>query len=227
MVASTFISKGHMTTFYHLTSLAPTPCILVEEYPAGVIRTDICPGCYELLPTVPLPVFELAYPPEAASLNFIREASIRVMSTEFLRVLGEIAEAELETQVLLDPQGHQIAGFMSVRAKRKVLVRGNRESTARKCNTCGRQLYYPKGRWYVLQREVEQGDLFGSQFGFVLTDTLYDKVTAAMKLRKAGVLKLRVRDLPVDGLGVDPHDRIMEFYKDWSGRHRSRLVDKP
>lgn len=227
MVASTFNRKGHMTTFYHLTSLSPTPCELVKEHPDDVIRSDMCPECYELLPTVPLPVFDLAYTPEAASLNFIRGADVQIMSTALLRALGESAEAELETQVLLDPQGHQIAGFVSVRARRKVLLRGNQESTARKCSTCGRQLYGPKGRWYVLQREVEQGDLFESQLGFVLTDTLYDKVTAAMKLRKVGVTKLRVRDLPFDGLGVDPHDRIMEFYKDWSGRHRSRLVDKP
>ena len=226
MVASKFNSKGHMTTIYHLNTSSPTPCMLVEEHPDDVIRSDMCLECYELLPTIPLPVFELAYTPEAASLNFIRGASVHIMSTELLRALGESAEAELETQVLLDPQGHQIAGFVSVRARRTVLLRGNQESTARKC-VCGRQFYTPKGRLYVLQREVEQGDLFESQFGFVLTDTLYDQVTAAMKLRKVGVTKLRVRDLPIDGLGVDPHDRIMEFYKDWSGRQRYRLVDKP
>jgi hypothetical protein len=227
MVASKFNRKGHMTTIYHLNTSSPTPCMLVEEHPDDVIRSDMCLECYELLPTIPLPVFELAYTPEAASLNFIRGAGVQIMSREFLRGLGESAEAELETQMLLDARGHEMVGFVSVRARRKVLVRGNKESTARKCSACGRQLYGPKGRWYVLQREVEQGDLFGSQFGFVLSDTLYDKVTAAMKLRKVGVTKLRVRDLPIDGLGVDPHDRIMEFYKDWSGRHRSRLVDKP
>jgi hypothetical protein len=159
-------------------------------------------------------------------MNFIRETHTQIISTAFLSALGEAASSELETQVLLDPQGQSVTDYVSIRARKRILVRGNHKSIARKCSTCRRQLYSARGRRYVLQDDVAEGDLFESLTGLVLSETLYQSVVTQIKLRRVGILKLSVQQAPRDGLGVDPHDRVMEFQRDAKGEWFSYLVDK-
>ena len=110
---------------------------------------------------------------------------------------------DLTLKQLFDSHGNEIVGFSVFRAKRNILIRGDPKSTYRKCDVCGRHLYHPLGRWYILHQDWPNNGIRGDQFnGLVVPSEIASRVKQ-MKWKQIAITKLPVLDVAEDGWDIN------------------------
>jgi hypothetical protein len=99
--------------------------------------------------------------PDRASVNFIPQTGLLVVSKDFVEALGgDVLSKYVDLGRLIGPDNAIIDGYYSFRGKRSILIRGNKLSSHRICAECGRQLYHPKGKMYLIRSEIDDSSIY-------------------------------------------------------------------
>jgi hypothetical protein len=155
-------------------------------------------NAYKLLPDIKLSVV-----PDRASVNFIPQTGLLVVSEDFVEGLGDdVLSKYIDLGRLIGPGNEIIDSYYSFRGKHSILIRGNKLSSHRVCAECGRQLYHPKGKMYLIRPEIGDSPIYHAQVGLVVEDTLYEKIRQ-IKPRKLGAGKIAIKQKASDGFDIE------------------------
>lgn len=142
--------------------------------------------------------------PDKSSINVVFGLGLCFAVIPLLDTLSGGANASIfRLGRVLESQNTGIATVHTFMCPKRVLVRGNERSTYRICPQCGRVLYSPVGKRYVLRQKVEGIVVAEDQMGcLVVNETVAQRVNAAAKWKNLGLKKLEVRDEPIDGFDI-------------------------
>jgi hypothetical protein len=110
-------------------------------------------------------------------------------------------KAELLLGAVFDGFGERMDGWSTVKARRRVIVRGSRNAKTRVCPSCGWRFYSAAGARYLYPSPPEGALVLESNLcGLVVSERLFSEM-ALVRGRGFGFERLPVVDSPRDGLG--------------------------
>jgi hypothetical protein len=139
----------------------------------------------------------------AGVLSAVAGHGVPLIRRDALPVLGERNVSEqLVLGRVFNKFGQEIENWATFRARMRLIVRGTKNVGFRKCDLCGRSIYFAMGKRYLCPMPKEPERLFESHLrGLVLPEKIY--ITAESEIKKwRGIQldRLSVLDLPRDGL---------------------------
>lgn len=189
-----------MTSIRHLVTLSKNPCEPEVEWYENALKSWICPDCRTVRADSPLLDVVLNARPDNASVNFVSAAGLGVISRAFMEQVGESTFREyFELGTLIGPNGKVVDDHFSFRGKQLVFIRGDTKSSYRRCADCGRFLYHPSGKRYVLSHDVTDDHWYESQFHQLLIPEVKNQAIKAA-LSKTAQYEIPVQSRPDDDL---------------------------
>jgi hypothetical protein len=192
-------------TFFHLDFPTRDACSLEQDAYPDRWPPWLCHGCR--IPKVPVVPIDVRVQDNSREIrgpmNFVMGAGLGLVRTDVLRalpqhaverdlVLGRIFAAD---EVLLDD-------WVTFRGRHRLIIRGSKEVSTRRCTVCDRDLYDAGGKKYLFPQPVPTSEIFESDlWGLIVTENVFSQIdiTPWKKLRAD---RLPVLDAPLDGLGV-------------------------
>jgi hypothetical protein len=148
--------------FFHFKPKGLIPCTVEKEFYEEASRTWLCRGCVQPKPGTRAVMLKLETRPPNIAVNIAMGLGVTVVRSDFLDAVAEF-RADLDVgEVSLD--GAVIPEFVTFRPRRQLLLRGDRRSTFRRCDVCGRVSYFPFGTPYVVGGNRLDAAVFESQF---------------------------------------------------------------
>ena len=91
--------------------------------------------------------------------------------------------------------------YISMVPKKVVPIRGGKESSCKRCEQCGRVMYFPLplNNWYILKNDIPNLPLFPSTLNGIIIDELKYKELKLSGIKKIGYDKLKVLNKAIDG----------------------------
>jgi hypothetical protein len=189
-------------TYVELRSLTMNPCDLTLEAHAEAQRTWLCAECGR--PKKGVGVFEahLAALPRDPPLNFLNGTLVGVAYKPFLnRFPASAVEHDLYLGPVYGPKGNLLADWVTFHGRVRLIVRGSKHVSHRKCPNCNRDGYFAMGKPYLYPAPPGGAVLYESgRGGLILSMELYETLDLG-KWRKLSIQQLNVVDAPRDGLG--------------------------
>lgn len=135
-------------------------------------------------------------------MSFIWGSGLIVASHRLLeRIPKPLLKAELLLGAVFDGFGERMDGWSTVKARRRVIVRGSRNAKARVCPSCGWRFYSAAGARYLYPPPPKGSEVLESDLcGLVVSERLFSEM-ALVRGRGFGFERLAVLDSPRDGLG--------------------------
>lgn len=143
----------------------------------------------------------VSYMPKGRHFGGLRADDIGFMSRDLLACFSdqEIARG-LHVGRLLDTNGNELERYCTVRGKHSLTVRGDDQSEYRKCEVCGRDVYFPITRFYILPHSIaRQEPIYEAASGFAVNEEIYKRISSK-RWRGARIDPLPLRDKPIDGM---------------------------
>jgi hypothetical protein len=140
--------------------------------------------------------------PGDAPLTFVNGCGVILAHRDLIAALKQAyAQADLLLGSVKDSAGQAITDWLSVRSRHRVIVRGSKNVSHRRCDECGRHVYFAMGGRYLYpappaEASISETDLYG----LLVTPNVLDGVVLS-RWSKLGVEKLRVAAQPKDSLG--------------------------
>lgn len=190
--------------YYHLQSLADEACEPDKLWRERALRNDwVCSQCLSPIEhTLPEPILLSQYPADVP-LNILVGTGLGVISKAFIEDLGrqEVLEQIETTELLVTGREVPLAHFFAFRERSvRVLIRGNEASIFRKCEICQTVLYFPRGRWYVLEQDLRARlPLYCLQIGILVREDLLKRISRK-KYTNLSIVKMKLLS--------DPRDRL-------------------
>lgn len=190
-------------TYIHLKPNTMEPCDLTDAAYEAARRSWLCTGCCRPRPEIEAIDVEV-YPEglRKVKLTFINGCLLPLVHRD---VLDCFHEAEIERYLGLgnvyDPEGRRIDAWWTFIAKYRVLVRGTKHATYRRCSDCGRGVYFAMGRKYIFPAPSQEVLIFGTSAGIVLPQWRFEELPVKC-WPGVEVERLPVLDEPKDSLGV-------------------------
>jgi hypothetical protein len=136
-------------------------------------------------------------------MNFVAGTGIGLAKLSFLESLGfGLIQQDLLLGKVYGPNRSSIEQWVTFRGRRRLIVRGSKSVSWRRCSICGRVIYFAMGKRYLYPKPDDDTGVFESDlFGIVIRADLVRNV----KLDKESNLRideLRVPKVAFDGLGV-------------------------
>lgn len=190
------------TTFYHLQSSTMAPCSIDKDAYAQARKTWLCEGCCTPKPEqreIDCRIQETR--PTDEPLNFVNGCGVPLVCKRFLSELGDdVAMRDLYLGCLYGPDGQPIEDWLTFRGRRRIIVRGSRNVSYRKCSECGRSVYFAMGKRYLYPEPPHDVSIFESDlFGLVLPESVFGRVRFH-KWENVTIDRLEVLDFPQDSL---------------------------
>ena len=187
---------GHL---YELRTLTMDPCCPTKEFRNAAPGTWLCPGCRSAKSGLGAIDVYLQAMPKKIVLNFVWGMSIGIIRRDFIEVLGEEDVAKnLMLGRVLDPFGREISDFATFRGRFRVVIRGDQRSRYRQCDICGRHIYSPMGKSYILSGIPAGFSIYESGLSDLIVNEEIVERVRQRKWRELAILKLPVLDAPRD-----------------------------
>jgi hypothetical protein len=187
-----------MTTLYHLKSSTMSPCSMDKGEYAKALETWLCQGCAS--PKIGSGAIDvvLRNSPQKIPLNFVSGIGVGIVSETLLNALGmEMVEPYLLLGTAKGPDRRPIEGFRTFRGKHRMIIRGDERSSYRKCEVCGRDIYFPMGKKYIVG-QIPDTPIYQSQYNqLIVTEELYKRISGT-KWKKVSIEKLENYTKPLD-----------------------------
>lgn len=188
--------------YYFLTTSTLSPCYLIKQDYARAAETWCCKGCK--LPRIGCGEIDVSLQeaPQNIPLNIIMGVGVGIIQDEFLDALGHsIARQYLFLGRVYGPDGKLIERFMTFRGKQTLIIRGNEKSSYRKCEVCGRDIYFAMGKKYLLGDIPSGIPIFGSLSNqLIVNEDVYQKIKN-IKWKSLFIYKLGNSNFKFDGKG--------------------------
>ena len=187
--------------FLFLQSTGMNPCSLDRSF--RLTATWTCSGChYPKVGVGAVDVYVQEEDPADIPLTFVSGSGVQIVHRELLGMLEkEAVRRDLLLGRVLGPTGDVLNDWVTVRGRRRVVVRGSQHVAHRECRECGRHVYYADGPKYLFPAPASDAAIFESNLlGLVVTD----EVIALARMKpwaKLAVEELAVAAQPRDGLG--------------------------
>jgi hypothetical protein len=172
-----------------------------------------CGHFYE--PQEPMPLIATEYG-EKYSCQMIFSIGVDFIWNELIDIFQPYIEQEATLTKLQQDSLYYIEIGKIVWPKKNVIqTRGNKESINFKCEKCGRRIYFPHGKEYVMKKDISNLPFIITNSGFVFNSTIYERIISAPKWksikRKLYLKPIEVRDFSKDGFpqnldDTDPKD---------------------
>ena len=189
--------------FVHLYPTGMSPCTLEKSAYAEAIETWLCTGCGTPKPSIGrIDVQIQESQPDDVPLTFVNGCGVVIARRDFVAVLGsERVQADLMLGTVRGPSGKAMSDWVTARGRRRLIVRGSKNVSYRRCGSCGRHVYFAMGVRYLFPAptvgvSIHESDLYG----LVVTPDVLDGVSLA-RWPKLGVEKLMVLSRSKDSLG--------------------------
>lgn len=195
------MTKGE--TYYHLYSATMDPCSMVNDEYEKARLTWLCVGC--MTPkniAVPIDAQIEEKLPADPPLNFINGCGLGLVRASFLAALGPaVISRDLLIGRLLGPDGALVDDWVTFRGRYRVLVRGSKNISYRRCTDCGRHVYFAMGKRYLYPQPPDDAEVFESDLlGLVVRGDVFSRLALAT-WPKIQLDKLGVPTAPKDSLG--------------------------
>jgi hypothetical protein len=136
------------------------------------------------------------------ALSFVWGTTVGVIHRDFAVALGrDVVEAHLLLGSLRTEEGKLLDHWSTFIGRHRVIVRGSREASYRRCEVCGTVIYFSLGKKYLFPAPDPHVEIFDAGFGRVIvTADVYARLSGT-KWRGLGIVELPVMTAPADGLG--------------------------
>ena len=187
----------------HLFSLESTTsdyCLLHPGAVAEGRENWFCPSCGKPNHEAQVPAIRLSARPKDISLNFLSHAAIGVMRCDFFNLLKEEGvTGDLTITPVQTSNATEIENFVAFLPKACLVIRGESHSSYRVCDLCGRHVYHPLGKRYVVKPNCSDLTIFGNQFGSLVVPLRIASRVRSKEWKHLHIAQLPVLDTPIDG----------------------------
>lgn len=191
--------------FYHLYSKTMDPCSMVKDVYAFALDTWLCRNCLAPKPEVrEIDIQIQDQNPTNAPLNGVKGAWLPLVTLEFLKIFDpNMIQKDFYIGKVSGPSGTPLSKWVTLRGKRKVVIRGVEHVRYGKCDNCGQVRYFAIGKRYLFPEPPKDSTLFESDLGgIVLPENLFKLINLNRWRRRLYIDKLEVPSQPADGLGI-------------------------
>lgn len=193
------------TFYYHVYPGSLNPCSMTKTASAHARETWLCVGCSTPRPEVMAIDVYLQDSEPTGVLNFVNGHGVPLIRRDVLLSFGEdIVRRDLHVGRVFDRNKKLIADWSTFRARQKLIVRGSKNVSYRRCLQCGRPVYFAMGSRYLCPLPEKAEVLSESDlFGLVIPEALFVEIEHDFS-RMVGVQcdRLSVLAAPKDGLAV-------------------------
>ena len=188
--------------FYHLYSATMDGCDLTKEADAEARHSWLCTGCNSPKPDIGAIDVRIRATPGKEPLNAVGGWGVGIASKAFLDAIGtNLAQRELYLGRVYGPDGKELTEWATFRGKHRLIVRGSKNVSHRRCTECGRDVYFAMGKKYLYPSPPPSVSLFGANLvGLVVTEDVFSR-SGIEKWQGIYIDKLCVADVPKDSLG--------------------------
>lgn len=188
--------------FYHIYSATMEGCSLTKEADAEARRSWLCAGCRSPKPGVGAIGVQIRSSPGKEPLNAVVGWGVPIISKSLLDVLGnELVQRSLYLGHVYGPDGKELAEWATFRGKNRLIVRGSKHAGVRRCEECGRDVYFAMDKKCLYPAPPPGVELFESDMcGLVLSEEVFYRSGVA-KRRGIWIDRLGVAKVPSDSLG--------------------------
>jgi hypothetical protein len=186
--------------FYELRPINIDPCSITKEAYNAARRTWLCTGCASPKPGIGAIDVTLQAPPQVVPLNFVFGVSVGIIQRDFLARLGiDPGSERLALGKVFDRHQQVLDNFLTFHGAIRPIIRGDTRSRYRRCDVCGRRIYSPMGKQYLLGEKLLPGQIYESNLNdLIVRGELLDRIKHVKSLDLA-VLELPIFDSPEDG----------------------------
>ena len=191
-----------MKAFVHLHSPGMNPCTLEKKAYAAASTSWLCTSCGSPRPSVGAINVQIQEErPAELPITFVNGCGVVLVHRDLLEMLGAVTiKADLLVGKVGSPAG-KLSDWMTVRGRRRVIIRGSQNVTYRRCESCGRHVYFATGERYLFPTPEGESLIYESDlYGLVVEPS----VVAGRPLSRwprLGVEVLKVLSEPRDSLG--------------------------
>lgn len=188
--------------FIHVYYQGMHPCSPEQGAYVAALKSWLCEECKSPKPgfgAVDIVIDEERLP-QRLPLTFVSGCGLIIARTTFLDSLGRDTVAnDLHVGTVSSPGG-PIEGWATVRGKASVIVRADSHVSCRRCNACGRTLYFAMGPRYLFPKPSDDHCVFESDLsGLVIRKALWDQIPGK-RWSPSTFDSIDVADRPRDGL---------------------------
>lgn len=191
-----------MSEYYLLSTTTMNPCTLQRSAYEEARKTWLCTGCGFPKPDVrAVDVAIQERTPDDTPLNVVFGCGTGIAKKSFLYAVGEsIVNEHLYTGRVFGPSGELLTDWISFNGKYKIILRGSENVGVRRCDECGRNVYFATGKRYLYPTPTGGVRIFHAGNGrLIMTEDLVMRLNLNA-WRKLECTKLPVLSCPLDGL---------------------------
>jgi hypothetical protein len=189
--------------FVHLHQTGLNSCTLDKRTHDAAVRAWLCTGCNAPRPSVGAINIQIQEDrPPNVPITFIYGYGVILAHTNLIERLDfESVRRDLLLGEVRDSSGSLLNGWVTVRGRRRLIIRGTKHVSHRVCDSCGRHVYFAMGMRYLFPSPASDASIFESNlFGLVVSASILEKTSLR---RKSGFGMEVLRALPQsrDSLG--------------------------
>ena len=190
--------KSH---FFHFYPGSMDPCSMVKTVYENARRSWLCSGC-----AYPRPEFKeidvtIQDATPKSPLTFVNGCGIPIAQKECLFSLGaEIVTRDFYIGRVFGRNNELLADWVTYRGRNRLIVRGSKNVSFRKCLECGRSVYFAMGGRYLCPGPDNPNRLYESDLlGLIVPEHLRECLQSR-EWRGISCSKLCILEKPKDGL---------------------------
>jgi hypothetical protein len=180
-----------------------SPCTLQKSAYAEAIKTWLCASCGAPKPSIgAIDVQIQESRPTGEPLTFVNGCSVVVGRRDFVVAVGRnYVLTDLMLGKVINASGEVVPDWVTVRGRRRLIVRGSKNVSYRRCESCGRHVYFAMGDRYLFPAPKRGVTIYESDlYGLVIPTDAINGVSLD-RWPQLGIEKLQVLPSSKDSLG--------------------------
>jgi hypothetical protein len=189
--------------YFELSSTTTNPCTMDKLFRDEAGRTWLCTGCGNPRGEGITDIVIQEEKPENTPLNMVSGCTVGIAQKDFLFSFGEkLVRQYLYLGRVLGPDRRTLENWVTFVGRNRIIVRGTRNASVRRCSECGRSAYFALGEFYLYPAPPEDVPILDAGSGGLVVSDKIVRIHDLDGWRQLGCRKLCVQDTPKDGLGT-------------------------